>query len=66
VHRVLNAFYVLLGRTFVSGLCTKNLKNLKKTFFKKLGFFPALLRAKCIAFGANEPLGGAYVFQRFD
>ena len=32
-------FRVLLGRTFVSGLRTKNLK----TFFQNLGFFPALV-----------------------
>jgi len=38
VRYVWYVYHVLLGRTFVFGLCTKNLKNLK-TFFKNLGSF---------------------------
>jgi len=31
-----------LGRTVVFGLCTKKTYKTYKTFFKNLGFFPAL------------------------
>ena len=48
MRRVWDVFHVLLGRTYLSGLPTKNLK----TFFKNLGFSALVIVYKNVRYTA--------------